>query len=811
MEKYTNLGQNKTVSQPNQQESEEGISLRDFLEIFINNWQWFLASVIICVVCTRVYLATKPNIYQRRAVMLVKESDGTLPRSRSIGNEALMQLNGVMVGSSVKNELYILRSHLLMKEVARALRLDVLYSYRKGLQVVSLYDNRPFDIQFAEEDSVTMSSFKVRILNEKECKISQIISTDKEFDYEKIVCFDQMIETPIGKFTLVPIAKNLNAFIDKTINITHIDNESAANMIGGRISTNEVDKMSSLVNITCTDTNIQRADDILSALLNAYKQSIIDDKNILAQSTADFIDERIQLISRELNEVEGDIAQFKQNNNLVDISSNAQAVFTQYTKARQHTIDLQAQKVAVEYLLQHLKKKSEGYALIPTVNITDGGSQSMIGQYNQLMLERNRLVENSGENSSTIKELDNNLSQLKQATITSVQAYLASIDVQIQHSLKEENTLQKTLSTVPQKEKIMLDIARQQVIKETLYTYLLNKREETALQLAISEANIRIIEQPYGSTAPIAPRKFTITCGAALAGFALPFAIFFLINMLNVSVRGRKEIELFTTIPVIGDIPHIKGDFNDSGIVVSEKSNDPVNEAFRMLRFNLSFVKKDARVIMFTSTMPGEGKTFISRNFAYALSLIGKRILLIDTDIRKRTQTAALTSTHNKEGLTSYLNGSIDNPLELVVQSNVGKNKIDLLPAGLVPPNPAELLMSDRLDELIEKLKEVYDYIILDNVPAQMVADAAIVNRVADLTIYVVRARKLDRRFLPELERLYQEKKFSNLTILINDAEVERKYYGYGNYAYYGYYGYGGYGYGYGNKGSKKKRFSFKW
>lgn len=810
MEKNINIGQNKTVPQPNQQETEEGISLRDFLEIFINNWQWFLASVIICVVCTRIYLATKPYIYQRQAVMLVKESGGGGARRNGISTDALMQLNGVMTGSSVKNELYILRSHLLMKEVARVLHLDVLYSYRNGLQIVSLYDDRPFDIQFSEEDSVTMSTFKVRILNENECKISQMMSTNEDFDYEKTVRFGQMVETPVGKFTLTPITKNLDNFIDETINITHIDNESAANMIGGRISTNEVDKMSSLVNITCTDTNIQRADDILSALLNAYKQSIIDDKNILAQSTADFIDERIQLISGELNEVEGDIAQFKQNNNLVDISSNAQAVFAQYTKARQHTIDLQAQKVAVEYLLQHLKKKSEGYTLIPIVNITDGGSQSMIGQYNQLMLERNRLVENSGENSSTIKELDNNLSQLKQATITSVQAYLASIDVQIQHSLKEENALQKTLSTVPQKEKIMLDIARQQVIKETLYTYLLNKREETALQLAISEANIRIIEQPYGSTAPIAPRKFTITCGAALAGFALPFAIFFLINMLNVSVRGRKEIEMFTTIPVIGDIPHIKGDFNDSGIVVSEKSNDPVNEAFRMLRFNLSFVKKDARVIMFTSTMPGEGKTFISRNFAYALSLIGKRVLLIDTDIRKRTQTAALASTH-KEGLTSYLNGTVDEPMELVVRSNGGKSKVDLLPAGLVPPNPAELLMSDRLDELIEKLKEVYDYIILDNVPAQMVADAAIVNRVADLTIYVVRARKLDRRFLPELERLYQEKKFSNLTILINDAEVEKKYYGYGNYAYYGYYGYGGYGYGYGNKGSKKKRFSFKW
>ena len=783
------------------QTGDEMLSLREILDMILGNWKWFVLSAIVCLALARIYLATKPNIYQRQAVMLVKDDASGGGRRSAISNDALMQLNGVMAGSSVKNEVYILRSHMLMKEVVRNLHLDVLYTMKKRLRDVSLYDVKPFEIQFMDEGDAQVATFTVKVLNKRECKISDIRTGKGEIAYEKTVRFGQMVKTPAGALTIIPDPQHLDKFIDKNITVTHLDLERAANMIGGRISAGEVDRESTLVRIICTDTNIQRADDILAALLDAYKRSIISDKNLLAQSTADFIDERIKIISKDLSRVEGDMASFKQRNNLVDLSQNAQTYLAQSSTARQRTIQLQAQQSTISYLINHLRANSEGNTLIPTLSgLTDTGIQMQISQYNDMMLNRNKLVENSGENSSTIKELDSNLRQRKQAILASLQGYKASVDLQTRQAQHEEQSLQGSLAAVPQKEKEIIDIQRQQSIKETLYTYLLNKREETALQLAIQEANIRVVEQPFGSLSPIAPRKMVICTAALIFGLALPFVVLYLMNLLNMGVRGRKDIESYTTIPVIGEIPRIKNHNEDAHTVVGAQDNDVVSEAFRMLRFNLNFVNKDARVIMFTSTMPGEGKTFISRNFAYTQSLMGKKVILMDTDIRKRTQ-SSLYGAARREGLTSYLNGSVDNVSDLIIKGNE-QNPVDVLPAGILPPNPVELLMSERLDALVDKLKETYDYIIVDNVPAQVVADAGIVNRIADLTIYVVRDRKLDRRYLPELERLHQEQKFNNLCILINDAQIEKKRYGYG----YGYgrYGYG-YGYGYGQTSKKKK------
>lgn len=787
------------------QESEDMISLREIFDIFLYNWKFFILSVFLCLVLGRLYIATKPNIYRRQAVMLVKE-DGYGGRRSVMNTDALMALNGVISGSSVKNEVYILRSHHLTKEVARRLRLDVLYTLDGMLRDESLYEVKPFDIQFEEEgDSVKVATMEVYVKGKNELHISNMVCKGEKYDFDKNVSYGERIETPIGAFTIIPHPENYEKFKGKTIHVTHLDLNRAANSVASRISTGEVDKESTLVRIECTDTNIQRADDILNTLLDAYKQSIITDKNHLAQSTADFIDERIQLISKELSDVESELAQFKQGNNLVDISQNAQAFLTQSTSARQRTVQLQAQLATLDYLVDHLISNSEGNSLIPTLGgVTDAGIQTQIQKYNEMMLQRNRLVENSSENSSMIKEMDANLSEMKKAIIISIKGYVASIELQVRQALREEKDLQGTLASVPQKEKQVIDIARQQAIKETLYTYLLNKREETALQLAISEANIRIVEYPFGSPIPISPRRVVIMFAALLIGCVLPFVFIYAIGLLNVSVRGRRDIETYTTIPIIGEIPHVTEGFDKTKIMVSEKSNDSLSEAFRLLRFNLNFVAKDAHVIMFTSTIPSEGKTFISRNFAQTLSLAGKRVILMDTDIRKRTQTA-LYNASRKEGLTSYLTDSETDLNELIIRGDE-KYKVDLLPAGVRPPNPAELLMSNRLEQLIEELKKTYDYIIVDNVPAQVVADAGIVNRIADLTIYVVRENKIDRRYLPELERLHKENKFRNLTILINDTHIEKKsYYGYGYRPYTYSYTYG-YGYGYGNTSSRHRK-----
>lgn len=787
------------------------LSLRDILDIFVYNWKWFVLSVIFCLIVGRLYLYTKPKIYKRSAVMLVKDDAGsgstTSSRSRG-GTDALMQLNGVMMGTSVKNEVYILQSHQIMKQVVRNLHLDVYYTHRHHFQTRNLYHTRPFTVRFDSVDIETLRPYSFQVeLNGNNAHITKYVAQHEED--EELPEVDIVVE--LGKpfklpntqkpLVLVPHEKNLEEFEGERITVSHVTVEAAANAYGASLEAGELDKQSTLVGITYADQDIPRAEDILNAVLAAYRRSIIDDKNRIAESTAAFIDERIELISRELSKVEDDLASFKQRNRLVDVKTDANNFLQQSSQARQRSILLESQVGVVQYLLDFVRDKSRGFNLIPTLSgLTDSGIQSQIANYNALMLERNRLIENSSADSPKIRQTDQNLEQMRATIIASTEAYLSSLNVQLRRSKQEENGLNQVISSVPAKEKQSLDISRQQTIKETLYTYLLNKREETALQLAITEANIRVIETPFGSNSPISPRTKIIMLVALLIGIIAPFAFFHIRNLLNMSVRGRKDIEDYTSIPVLGEIPHRKENVNDSEIIVGDQKSDSINESFRMLRFSLNFIQKDARVIMFTSTRPGEGKTFISRNFSVTLGMTGKKVILIDADIRKRTQSRLSGSVHH-EGLTSYLSGSTNDLEQLIIRDTTGNN-VDLLPAGITPPNPSELLMSDRLESLIALLKEEYEYIVIDNVPAQVVADAGIVNRVADVTLYVIREGKIDRRYLPELQRLYEEKKFNHLCIIINDSKMEQKRYGYGNYGY-GRYGYGyGYGYGYEDKKS---------
>ncbi len=780
-------------------EAEDMLSLRDILDIFTVHWKWFLLSAIVCLALGRVYLAMQPRIYKRSAVMLVKDDGTSGGRTGRSGTDALMQLNGVMMGSSVKNEVYIIQSHQIMKEVVRQLHLDVTYGYKQRLRYLNLYDVKPFTAQFDSVETDHPFRFTAKVAGDK-VHVYDVVTSQGEQVYDKFIPMNKKVKTPFGPVTFVADERYLKQFDGKEIYISRRSVDAAAVAYGGRLNAGEVDKESTLVGITFTDHNIARAEDILNAVLEAYKRNIIIDKNLIAKSTAEFIDERIQIIAKDLSRVEGELATYKQANRLTSLKEDANAFLQQSAAARQRSIQLESQVGVVQFLLEDLKNNASGFRLIPTLGgLTDAGIQSQIMKYNDTMLDRNRLVESAGEASVKVQQLEQALNQMRSAIISSTSAYLSSLNVQLGRAKQEEAGLSSNLASVPQKEKDIIDISRQQNIKETLYTYLLNKREETALQLAITEANIRVIETPFGSNTPISPRSKVILLVALLIGVVLPFAYFYIRNLLNMTVRGRKDIEEYTSIPIVGEVPHRKDSVSDAEIVVGDQKTDPINEAFRVTRFNLGFINKDAKVLMFTSTTSGEGKTFVSRNFAVTLALSGKKVILVDADIRKRTQ-SRLSGNRHSHGLTSYLQGGVTDIDQLIVHETTTCD-VDLLPAGATPPNPSELLLSDRLERLIEELKKRYDFVVIDSVPAQAVADAGIVNRVADLTVYVVREGKVDRRFLPELERLYKEKKFNHLCILLNDAHINKKQYGYG----YGSNSYG-YGYGYGTEHKHKSK-----
>ena len=505
----TSLRNRRQKNAANSSGLEEALTLRDILDTFVGNWVWFFLSVVICIAVAKLYLATKSNIYQRQAVMLVKDDNGQSSGRRSaIGTDALMQLNGVLAGASVKNEVYILHSFQLAQEVAKNLNLDVMYNIRVGLRNVSLYNDRPFTVEFITEFEVP-ATFMLTIDSKRGGTISDVTYgiPMEESAFKAKVEWGKVTKTPFGDFIATPNEKYLEKAVGMSIQVQRISLENAAIILYNKVQSSEIDKESTLVRITCTDTNIQRADDILSGLLDAYKRSIIEDKNQIANSTSKFIEDRIDLIHRELSEVEGKMAEFKQSSGLVDLKASSDAYISQSNNARQRTVQAETQYSMIQYLVDYLTQNVTAGNLIPTMGgISDAGITSQIANYNQMMLQRNRLAENTSENSPTIVDFDKNLEQMKTAILASLKGYSASLKLQVDRARREEAGLTAGLHAVPQKEKKVIDIARQQSIKETLYTYLLNKREETALQLAITEANIRVVEQPFGSRSPIAPR-----------------------------------------------------------------------------------------------------------------------------------------------------------------------------------------------------------------------------------------------------------------------------------------------------------------
>lgn len=771
--------ENKKVSDS---PKENVITLRDIVELFLNNWYWFVISAVLCVAAAWIYLSAISPVYQRTAVMLVKGDN----QSTSNDLSSMLELNGIPGGSSVENEVYILRSYQILNDVVQRLHLDVDYSVRNGLRRDYLFSELPLEVRFLDIYP-GYTELTVSAINEKECRLSHLEIEGESKDYNEIIAFDDTISTPVGRIIVGQKTEYFKQYIGRDILVTRSDLETATNSVMERIQTSAMDQKSTLVNIICQDVNIARADAILSTILLVYNETIVEDKNRIASNTARFIDERIVIISHELGEVENQLTTFKQEHRIVDLNTNANLYLQEGSKAKEESIQLEAQLSVVEFIKNYLTDKTKSADLIPNVSgVGDAGVQTQIESYNEMMLQRNRLVGNSGENNPVVENMNKNLAAMRSTIAGSIDNYMRTIRLRLQNARKVENKVNQSIESIPQQEKYALDVMRQQSIKETLYTYLLQKREETAMQLAVTEANIRVVEAPFGSRLPIAPKRMIILMAALVIGFVIPFIYFRLCEFWNTGVRGRKDVEDMTTLPVLGEIPSRKEDQGDEQIVVSENKNDRITESFRLLRTNLDFMNKGAKVLMFTSTMAGEGKTFVSRNLAVILAGTGKKVVLVDTDIRKRTQ-SKLSGVQRKEGVSTFLSGIYTDILKLVISGQLHKN-VDVLPAGSIPPNPAELLMSDRLELLIEELKKHYDYIILDNVPALVVADASIVNRVAEITLYVIREGILDRRYLAELERLHQEKKFNNMCVILNDVKDKTSRYGYG----YGY-GYGGY------------------
>ena len=544
------------------------------------------------------------------------------------------------------------------------------------------------------------------------------------------------------------------------------------------------------------DVSIPRAEDVINTLISVYNTDAINDKNQIVMNTSNFINDRLIVIEKELGDVDSDIESYKREHQLTDISSETGMYLQTSSQYRQEGLSLENQLSLAKYIKNYLTDPGKSSDLIPAnTGISDVNIESQIGEFNEMLLKRDKLISNSSSKNPVVQDLNNSLIAMKQTIIRSVDNLIVGLNIKIKNIRAQEEQTSRRISAVPTQQKEVLSVERRQKIKEELYLYLLNKREENELTQRMTESNARIIDPAAGSNAPVAPKSMMILLASIVLGCAIPAGVLWLLAVSDTKVRSRKDVEGVLSVPFLGEIP-MRDKKDKSEVVVHENGRDSVSEAFRIVRTNMDFMRvkdKKMQVVMFTSFNPGAGKTFVSMNLAMSFALTHKKVVLVDLDIRKGTLSSHVHV--SDKGVTNYLSGRIDNVDEIIRQNELC-DKLDIIHAGPVPPNPAELLLGDRLETLIAELRKRYDYIILDNVPAGVVADAVIVNRVADLTIYVVRAGRMDRRALPEVEKLYQEGKLRNMSLILNGTVYKHGAYGYR----YGYgYGYSyGYGYGYG-------------
>lgn len=770
--------------------NDQGLNIVDLFMYLASQWKWFLLSILICGGIAWYNYARAPLVYFRSATVIIKDP------SNKASTSGLDRFDNFINKVNVANEILQFRSKKLMREVVQRVHADVSYQIKDGLRSNELYNESPVLVSLPDALPEQSFSFTMTLKDAKTVTLSDFSGIEAKPSYE--VALNDTVAIIEGMNVVVTATNYLrDSWLNTPIRVQKLPVESMVNYYKNALGIQQEEEEASILTLALKDSSPARAEDVLNTLITVYNEEAIKEKNQVAVNTANFINERLIIIERELGNVESNLESFKQRNQIVDIASSAGMYMTESQKYNADAMELETQLRLANFIKDYLTDPSKETDLIPSnTGISDMNIENQISLYNAAKLKRDHLIDDSSVNNPVVQELNNSLRAMKQSIIRAVDNMIVSLNVKRNDAQNREMRAQDRVTAIPTKERQMLSIERQQKIKEALYLFLLNKREENALSQAMADNNARVIDGAEGSNAPISPNRNRILLLGLLVGIALPGAVCLAILFMDTRVHGRKDIEGVTSVPYLGEIPLDKEAMKDHRkkvMAVKEQGDDIVSEAFRILRTNMAFLsKKDkpAQVITFTSFNIGAGKTFIARNLSMSLAYLKKRVVMVDLDIRKGTLSRHFG--HYHVGVTNYLS---DNTVKVddIIQHQEG---FDLIPAGILAPNPAELLMDNRLDELMNELRTRYDYIIADNVPVGLIADATIANRIADLTIFVVRAGKLDRRQLPDIEKLYQEKKLKNMVLVLNGANPERHGYGYS----YGY----GYGYGYGYKNHSK-------
>lgn len=798
---------------------DEKIDIQEVLFKYIIHWPWFVGAVLVCLIGAWIYLRMATPVYNISATVLIKDDKKGGNTGGMAGLEEL-GLSGLISSSqNIDNELEVLRSKTLVKEVVNQLNLYVSYTDEDEFPSKNMYKTSPIIVSLTPQEAEKLSDpmiVEMSLYPQGSLDVGVTIG-DKEYQkhFEKLPAVFPMDE---GTLAFFQSPDSLMANKDTTEessaqNVRRITAKINSPMKVARVycenlTIEPTSKTTSVAVISLKNSSLQRGQDFINQLLEMYNRNTNNDKNEIAQKTAEFIDERIDIISKELGNTEANLENFKRNAGITDLTSEAQIALTGNAEYEKKRVENRTQISLLEDLRKYIRGNE--YEVLPSnVGLQDAALVATIERYNEMLVERKRLLRTSTENNPAIVNLDTSIRAMKSNVQATLDGTLQGMLITKADLDREANRFSRRISDAPGQERQFVSIARQQEIKAGLYLMLLQKREENAIALAATANNAKIIDEAIADDIPVSPKRKIIYLIALVLGVGIPVGIIYLIGLTKFKLEGRADVEKLTTVPIVGDIPLTdEKNEKDGSIAVFENQNNLMSETFRNIRTNLQFMlQNDKKVILVTSTVSGEGKSFISANLAISLSLLGKKVVIVGLDIRKPGLNKVFRLSTKEKGITLYLANPDTDLMSLVQPSDVNKN-LSILPGGTVPPNPTELLARDGLDKAIEILKKNFDYVILDTAPVGMVTDTLLIGRVADLSVYVCRADYTHKVEYTLINELAEEKKLPNICTVINGVDLKRRkygyYYGYGKYGKY--YGYGkryGYGYGYGQENNK--------
>ena len=772
-----------SLKKMNMFENEGSLDLKQEVSKYLRYWPWFLISLIIILICSYIYLRFSPRIYETYSkVKILDESEGLeLPTSAFIFKRTNINL---------ENEIEILTSYLIMDKVVRQLKLNTSF-YEEGTIQTSQIKTLPFDFeQIIQPDSIINTlSYRIKV-TDKGFEISNL-NTEKIIPFSELTTYNTEHRLPFN--IKVDTSDNPSKIIGKTYILNFSPIKNSALGLKSRIKVEAIGEQSDLLKLSIKGESRELSESILNKLMTVFNKDGIKDRQLVSQRTIDFINKRFVLLAEDLDSVEISYQDYKQKNNLVDLATDAQIGLEQRSESEKEVFKIENQLSLAKSLDDSLNETT-GSALLPAnIGIENGAINSLISEYNLAVFNRDKLTNSGGVNNPTVLLAVNQVADLKSNINRSLKAYINQLEASRNQIDNRNRSLTGKVAQIPKKERLLNSIIREQKIKESLYLLLLQKREEAAINLAITEPSIKVVENALSGSSPISPKSNIVYAGAILGGLLIPFGILYLIFMLDTKLHSKEDIvKINANIPVIGEIPNIKK--QEDFIFDDPNARTALAESFRILSSNVDYIlpkKKEGKVIYCTSTIKGEGKTYISLNLSLALSSINKKVLLIGSDLRNPQIHTHINEDKHKPGLSNYLHDTNYDWKDSVINGFDKHPNHHIILSGSIPPNPAHLLTNGRFTKLIEEAKLEYDYIVVDTAPTILVTDTMLISQLADATIYLARANYTEKKLLNFSRELVESKRLKNVAYVINSVGASKSY-GYG----YNY----GYNYGYGDK-----------